>query len=379
MNVYLDNAATTPLDNEVLQAMMPYFTEKFGNPSSIHAYGRETKAAIERSRKTIAGYLNASVGEIFFTSGGTETANLIIKCAVAQLGVKHIISSRIEHHCVLHPVEELAKAGNVTLHFVDLDEHGNVDLQHLETLLQRTHKDALVCLMHANNEIGNILPIEKVGELCESYGALFFSDTVQTIAHLPIDLQKIKVHFISGAAHKFHGPKGVGFVYIRNSHALCPLIHGGSQERNMRAGTENIYGIVGLAKAMELAYKNLEEHSAYIQGLKEYFYKKIQAAIPEVLVNGNYSGDSLYTVLNLAFPATEHADYLIYNLDINNIAASAGSACTSGSEQGSHVLKELKHANGKSSVRFSFSKFNTQEELDYVVEKLKDVFVPSKS
>ena len=370
MKVYLDNAATTPLDPEVLEAMLPYFTEKFGNPSSIHSYGRETKAAIEKARKIIAGKLNASVGEIFFTSGGTETANFVMNAAVTDLGVKHIITSRIEHHCVLHPIEELAKKGTITLHYVKLDDHGNVDLQHLEQLLDRTNGDALVCLMHANNEIGNILDIDRVGEICDQYKALFFADTVQTVAHLPIDLQKTKVHFISGAAHKFHGPKGIGFMYISNNNKVSPLIHGGAQERNMRAGTENIYGIVGLAKAVEIAYSHLDEHRAHIEGLKSYFYEELKKHIPDVEVNGNYGQNSLYTVLNVSFPKTETSEYLVYNLDINDIAISAGSACTSGSEQGSHVLNEIKHSHGRSSVRFSFSKMTTREELDYTIGKL---------
>lgn len=374
MRVYLDNAATTPLDPEVFEAMLPYFNEKFGNPSSIHAYGRETKAAIEKARKVIAGLLNASVGEIFFTSGGTETANLIIQGAVRDLGVKHIITSHIEHHCVLHPIEYLAKQGAITMHCVNLDSKGNVDFEHLEHLLDRTQGSALVCLMHANNEVGNILDIDRVGELCEEYKALFFSDTVQTVAHLPIDLQKTKVHFISAAAHKFHGPKGIGFVYIKNDYRLHPLIHGGSQERNMRAGTENIYGIVGLAKAMELAYQHLDEHRKHIEGLKNYFMEHLKKQVPGVTVNGNFGEESLYTVLNVAFPSNEHGDFLIYNLDISNIAASAGSACTSGSEQGSHVLQQLHVPAGASSVRFSFSKMNNKEEVDYVIGKLAEQF-----
>lgn len=374
MKVYLDNAATTALDPEVLEVMLPYLTEQYGNPSSIHGYGRETKAAIEKARKTIAKYLNASVGEIFFTSGGTESANLVLKCAVEKYGVKHIITSKIEHHCVTHPVEELQKAGKIQAHYVQLDGQGNVVMEDLERLLQLHGESALVALMHANNEIGNLLDIDAVANLCVGHGALFFSDTVQTVAHYPIDLQKTPVHFISGAGHKFHGPKGVGFVFIRSDKQLCPLLHGGAQERNMRAGTENIYGIVGLAKAMQTSYDHLQEYHLYIKDLKEYLYEGLKKAVHGIKVNGNYGDNSLYTVLNISFPANENSDFLIYNLDINNIAASAGSACTSGSDQGSHVLRELDIEPGRANVRFSFSRHNTYEELDYVVDKMKGFY-----
>ncbi len=374
MKVYLDNAATTALDPSVLEVMMPYLTEQYGNPSSIHGYGRETKAAIEKARKTIAKYLNASVGEIFFTSGGTESANLVLKCAVDKYAVKHIITSKIEHHCVTHPVEELEKAGKIQAHYVKLDERGNVIMEDLERLVAQYGAEALVALMHANNEIGNLLDIDAVANLCKEHGALFFSDTVQTVAHYPIDLQKTPVHFISGAGHKFHGPKGTGFVFIRSDKQLCPLLHGGSQERNMRAGTENIYGIVGLAKALQTSYDHVEEYHSYIKSLKEYLYSELLKAIPDIKINGNYGDNSLYTVLNVSFPANDNSDFLIYNLDINNIAASAGSACTSGSEQGSHVLRELPIEPSRANVRFSFSRHNTYEELDYVVEKMKGFY-----
>lgn len=374
MKVYLDNAATTALDSNVLEAMMPYLTEQYGNPSSIHGFGRETKAAIEKSRKVIAKYLNASVGEIFFTSGGTESANLVLKCAVDTYGVKHIISSKIEHHCVTHPVEELEKAGKIQAHYVQLNDDGSVFYEDLERLLSLYGSEALVALMHANNEIGTLLDIDRVAALCQEHGALFFSDTVQTIAHFPLDLQKTPVHFISGSAHKFHGPKGVGFVFIRSEKKLCPFIHGGAQERNMRAGTENIYGIVGLAKAMENAYEHIFEYHSYIKDLKNYLYNELANAIPDIKVNGTLGDQSLYTVLNVSFPQNENSDFLIYNLDINNIAASAGSACTSGSDQGSHVLRELPIEPGRANVRFSFSRHNTYEELDYVVQQMSKFY-----
>lgn len=372
--VYLDNAATTSIDPDVLEAMMPYFTDHFGNPSSIHVYGRETKAAIERARKVIAKLLNASVGEIFFTSGGTETANLAIQCAVRDYKLKHIITTKIEHHCVLHTVDALVEQGLVEAHYLDLNDKGEPNLEQLNQLLSKFGKEAIVALMHGNNEIGNVLDIDRVGEICEEHGAKFFSDTVQTMAHFPLDLQKTKVHYLSGSAHKFHGPKGVGFAYISSDHLIKPLLHGGSQERNMRSGTENIYGIIGLAKAMELAHERLEEHQVYISELKSYMHDQLMAAIPGITVNGNYGESSLYTVLNVAFPKNDKSDFLIYNLDMANIAASAGSACTSGSDQGSHVLNELPIEEGITSVRFSFSRMNTKAEIDYVVDSLKKFF-----
>ena len=375
MEVYFDNAATTQVAAEVLDAMMPYFTEKFGNPSSIHQYGRETKAAIEIARKSIAGYLNTSPGEIFFTSGGTESANMIINGAVSSLGVKNIITSRIEHHCVLHPIEELEKTGTATVNYVELDDDGNVKLDHLEQLLKDAEDKTLVCLMHANNEIGNILDIGKVANLCEQYKAFFFSDTVQTVAHFPIDLQAIPVHFITGSAHKFHGPKGVGFIYIRNNVRIKPLLFGGAQERNMRSGTENLSGIIGMGKAMELAHENLDEDTKYISELRDHFYASLKKEIPAIQINGNEVEGSSYKLLNISFPPSDKSGFLVYNLDINQIAASAGSACSSGSDVGSHVLKELNVDPGRSNVRFSFSRYNTKDEVDFVVGKLKEMLL----
>lgn len=374
MKVYFDNAATTALDPAVLEAMMPYLTDRFGNPSSIHAYGRETKAAIEKARKVIAKELNASVGEIFFTSGGTESANMVLRGVVRDQGRKHIISTKIEHHCVLHPIQELEKEGLIEVTNLDLDDKGNPDLQELAELLKARGPETLVALMHGNNEIGNVLDIDRVGELCDEHGALFFSDTVQTVAHFPIDLQQTKVHYIQGSAHKFHGPKGVGFVYISSDYLIKPFVHGGAQERNMRAGTENIYGIMGLAKAFEIAMEDTDAHVEHIVALRTRFYEKLKAAVPGIELNGNGLENTLYTVLNVSFPKSDTSDFLIYNLDIAEIAASAGSACTSGSDQGSHVLNELPIEEGRTSVRFSFSKFNTNEEVDYVVGKLVEWF-----
>ncbi|MEX2589903.1 MAG: cysteine desulfurase family protein, partial [Chitinophagales bacterium] len=338
MGIYLDNAATTAIDPQVFEAMLPYLKEEYGNPSSIHGFGRNTKAAIEKARKSVANHFQASVGEIFFTSGGTESANLIIQSLAQSDRIAHIISTKIEHHCVLHSVEEMAAKNYISAHYLKLDEKGNIDFSELEDLLKKYGDKSLIALMHANNEIGTLLNLQAVAELSREYGTLFFSDTVQSVAHYNIDLQKTPVDFITGSAHKFHGPKGVGFVYINSDVKVQPLIFGGSQERNMRAGTENIYGIVGMAKALDMAYETLEANAKYISGLKQYFFEALQKAIPGVEVNGAFGTDSLYTVLNVSFPKNEKTEFLLYNLDIEGIAVSAGSACTSGSDQGSHVL-----------------------------------------
>lgn len=374
MKVYFDNAATTPMDPEVIDAMIPFMKEHYGNPSSIHSFGRQTRAAIEAARKSAAKYLNVSPGEIFFTSGGTEANNMAIQCAVRDLGVQHIITSPIEHHAVLHTVETLEKEGKIRMSLVQLDEKGSIRLSHLEELLQTGGK-TLVSLMHANNEIGNLLPIKKVSELCRKYDAYFHTDTVQTMGHYTFDLKELSVDFLNCAAHKFHGPKGVGFIYINSRIKVHPFIHGGSQERNMRGGTENLIGIIGLAKAMEVAYRDLKEHQEHIQGLKSHMIKKLKAEIPGVSFNGDAEGSSLYTVLNVQLPATPNAEMLLFNLDIAGIASSGGSACTSGSNAGSHVLRGIGSDMNRPSVRFSFSKFNTIEEVDYVVEKLREMVV----
>jgi cysteine desulfurase len=371
--IYLDNAATTRLDEDVLKAMLPYMTEEFGNPSSIHAYGRKTRTAIETARKSVAKLLNVSPAEIFFTSGGTEADNMAIFKAIETFGIKHAITSRIEHHAVEHTLELLEKQGKIKLSWVNVDKKGNVDLAHLEELLKNNER-SFVSLMHANNEIGTLLPIKKVGELCEKYNALFHSDTVQTMGHFKLDLPALKVHFVTCAAHKFHGPKGVGFIYINNSVKISPFISGGAQERNMRGGTENVYGIVGLAKAFEIANAQMEEHKEYISGLKDYMIRQLRDNIPGIAFNGEIDGNSLYTVLNCCFPPHPDAEMLLFNLDIAGIAASGGSACSSGSNQGSHVLRNIGADMSRPSVRFSFSKYNTKEEIDLVIEKLKAIF-----
>lgn len=373
MQVYFDNAATTALDKAVIEVMVQAMNDTFGNPSSIHAHGRETKTIVEKARRTVAKLLNASPAEIFFTSGGTEADNMAIVRAIEAYGISHAISTPIEHHAVLHTLEELEKNGQIKLDFLRLDSKGNVDLAHLETLLQQNPR-SFVSVMHANNELGNITDIKRIGELCEQYNAIFHSDTVQTMGHYVHDLTQIKIDFITAAAHKFHGPKGVGFLYINSRNKIKPLIYGGAQERNMRGGTENVYGIVGLAKAMELAYAEMEEHQQYIQSLKDYMKEQLLIHIPEVSFNGETEASkSLYTVLNVSLPCTDMGDMLLFNLDIKGVSASGGSACSSGSDIGSHVLRGIGADPKRPSVRFSFSKYNTKEEIDYVVQVLKEI------
>lgn len=369
MKVYLDNAATTSLDNEVFEAMVPYMKEDFGNPSSIHAFGRKTRSAIENARKTVAKLLNVSPAEIFFTSGGTEADNMAINQSIHSLGIKHAITSKIEHHAVEHTLQVLEKEGKIKLSWVNTDDKGNIDLNHLEELLKNNER-SFVSLMHANNEIGTLLPMKKVGEICERYNAVFHSDTVQTMGHYTMNLQDVKVHFVTCAAHKFHGPKGVGFLYVNHAIKIQPMIHGGAQERNMRGGTENLYGIVGLAKALEICNRDMEHHIEHVKGLKNYMIAQLQKNIPGTEFNGEVNDHSLYTVLNCRFPAHPDAEMLLFNLDIAGIAASGGSACSSGSNQGSHVLRALGVDMMRPSIRFSFCKNTTKEEIDYTVEKL---------
>ena len=371
--IYFDNAATTALDPVVLEAMMPFLNEKFGNPSSIYSYGRETRMAIETARKSVAKILNAHPAEIFFTSGGTESSNTAIQASVRDLGCKHIITSPIEHHAVSHTIEHLNNLDVVTVSYVKLLPNGQVDLENLEELLAASEEKTLVSLMQANNEIGNMLDIHAAGELCKLYNAIFHSDTVQTVGHFPFDLRNTPVHFITGAAHKFHGPKGVGILYINENVRIKPFVHGGSQERNMRAGTENIYGIVGFAKALELATENYESDRAHIGTLKLYMHEQLRKNINGVSFNGDVLGNSLYTVLSASFPKSEKSEMILFNLDINNICASGGSACTSGAEQGSHVIRAINNNPNQVTVRFSFSKHSTKSEVDAVVEKLKSL------
>lgn len=374
MAVYLDNAASTPLDPEVFEAMKPFMLEHFGNPSSTHAHGRRVRAAIESARKKVAELVNCTPGEIIFTSGGTEADNAILAGAVQTYGIKHIITSRIEHHAVIHTLEHLQKSGGLIIHYVDLDEKGHVVLRHLEDLVAN-NPNAMISLMHANNEIGNLLDIQAVSEIAEKYQAYFHSDTVQTVGHYKHDLKKTKVHGMTAAAHKFHGPKGIGFKYLRRDRKVLPLLYGGSQERNMRGGTENVYGIVGLAKALEIAYREMEEHTRLIKSLKARMIGKLRAAIPGVSFHGDCENleRSLYTVLNVSLPEAEENNMLLFNMDLQGISASGGSACSSGATLGSHVLGTLYPGSKRGAVRFSFSKYNTEEEVDYAVNKLAEL------
>jgi cysteine desulfurase len=372
--IYLDNAATTPLAPEVLEAMMPYLTEHFGNPSSIYSYGRETRLAIENARKSVAKTLGTRPANIFFTSGGTESNNTAIAASIRDLGCTHIISSPIEHHAVLHTVEHYCSCNSITHSFVKLTQEGVIDYEDLEIQVKENAeagKKCLVSLMHANNEIGVLLKIKKVGELCKQYNAVFHSDCVQTVGHYPINLSEVPVHFISAASHKFHGPKGVGILYVSDEVHIKPFIFGGGQERNMRAGTENVYGIVGFAKALEIAMQDYEKESAYIKGLKAYMKERLTATVPGLGFND--TPDSLYTVLSVCFPKTEKSDFLLMSLDMANICVSGGSACSSGADAGSHVMKALQRIQDCTTIRFSFSKYNTKEEIDRVVEKVKSL------
>ena len=374
MNVYLDNAATTPLDPLVLDAMMPYMTEYFGNPSSTHAFGRKTKNAIEISRKKVADYLNAEPSEIIFTSGGTEADNMALRCGVMDLGVKRIITSCIEHHAVGHTAEHLRDHFNVQVEYVNLNQDGHVNVQHLEELLSDDSLKTMVSLMHGNNEIGNLISLEAISNLCKKYKAYFHSDTVQTMGHYRFDMKALDIDFITCAAHKFHGPKGVGFLYINKNTPIEYMMSGGSQERGHRGGTENLYGIVGLAKAMEIAHDHMEEHQVSIQGLKTYMKEQLQEMIPTIIINGEENSErSLYTVLSVCFPLSERSSMFLFNLDINGVCVSGGSACTAGSNVGSHVLAALPNSQNCQPVRFSFGRFTTKEEIDYALEKVREM------
>ena len=375
IKVFFDNAATTPMSPEVIDVMTDIMKNHYGNPSSQHSFGRATRSIIETSRKKIANFLNTSPGNIFFTSGGTEADNMAIKCGIKDHNITHAITSKLSHHAVLHPLEELEKSGVIKLSYVEVNEKGQVSLSNLKELLE-SHPRTFVSILHANNEIGTIQDITAIGDICKEHNAIFHSDTVQTMAHYRYDLQKINVDFIAASAHKFHGPKGVGFVYISDNIKISPLLSGGSQERNMRAGTENLIGIAAIAHAMEMAYEKMEEETEYIKGIKSHMITELKKHITQVKFNGMCDDidNSLYTVLSCSFTETPIAEMLLFNLDIKGIACSGGSACTSGSNKGSHVIQEINPNSKRPSVRFSFSKYNTIEEVDYVVDVLKGLF-----
>ncbi|WKK67416.1 cysteine desulfurase family protein [Lutimonas zeaxanthinifaciens] len=370
--IYFDNAATTPLDPNVIRAMAEHMTDNFGNPSSSHGFGRKAKAELETARKKIASYFNCSASEVVFTAGGSEADNMVLYNAVKELGVKRIISSPLEHHAVLHTIEALGKEFDIEIIYLSVNPQGEIDHGELENLLNSGDTKTLVSLMLVNNELGNILDASRVSEICKKTNTLFHSDTVQGIGHVPIDLKGIPIDFIAASAHKFHGPKGVGFAIINKEYKFEPMLHGGEQEMGLRAGTENTHSIVGLSKALSLALDHFEEDRLYISDLKQYFIEALRNNIPGIEFNGLSENPdrSAFHILNVRFP--REIPMLLFNLDLKGIAASGGSACQSGSSKGSHVLGAiLSEEDAKlTSVRFSFSKFNTRKEVDQVIEAL---------
>jgi len=374
MNVYFDNAATTPLDKKVLEKMLPYMEQGYGNPSSIHKKGREIKSAIEKSRSKIAELLSCEPGEIFFTSGGTEADNMFLINTVIEKNIDTLITTKLEHHAVLHCCDYLSKVNKTKIRFVETNEKGDINYQDFEDAL-KSNKRNMVSLMHGNNEIGNINNLKKISKICTQHNAILHSDTVQTIGHYKIDLNDINIDGIVGSAHKFHGPKGVGFLYLNNKHKISPYIHGGSQERNMRGGTENVYGIIGLAEALKISCEEMDEHKEKIISVKRKMIELLKNKIDGIKFNGLSDNlkKSLYTVLNVSIPGIDDQQMFLFNLDMNNIAASGGSACSSGSDIGSHVLAEIKKYDGHSSIRFSFNKYNSIEEVEYVVDKILEI------
>ena len=375
MRVYLDNAATTQIAPEVIDYMAELMKSDYANPSSIHHGGRKSRIIVENARKTVSNYLNTSPGNIFFTSGGTEADNMAIRRGILDNNISHAITSSISHKAVIYPLEELSDKKKIVLNYIKLDNNGKIDLIHLEDLLKNNPR-TFVSIMHANNEIGTIQPIIEIGDLCKKYNAIFHCDTVQTIAHYPIDLQKINVDFITGSAHKFHGPKGVGFIYISDNIDVEPFISGGSQERNMRAGTENDHAIAGLAKAMEFSYENMDNDKEYISQIKKHMINQLKLNINDVQFNANCTdfNNSLFKILSVSFPKISESEMLLFNLDIKGISCSGGSACSAGNMSGSHVLDVICKDDNRTGVRFSFSRYNTKEEIDYTVEKIKEIF-----
>ena len=377
--IYLDNAATTALRSEVIEEMTKVMTQHYGNPSSIHSEGRNSRSLIENARKTVANHIGASIGEIFFTSGGTESNNMALKCAVRDLGVQRIISSPTEHHCIIHSLDCLEEHSPVHVTYLSVDEKGRINLEEVAEVFRRYRDEKLLLsLMHSNNELGTMIDLEAVSELCIQHQVLLHTDTVQTIGHFPIDVSKLKVNFLSGSSHKFHGPKGIGFIYINNDNNVKPLIDGGAQERNMRGGTENIYGITGLAKALSISCEEMEHNKQYISQLRTHMIKRLKEEFDDIRLNGDYEGRCHYKVLNVSFPPSPKSELLLFSLDIAGISASGGSACSSGAEAGSHVLKAINHPVDRKAIRFSFSHMNTMDEIDQVISKLKTI-IPAKT
>jgi len=372
--IYFDNAATTKLDPLVLEAMLPFLAEQYGNPSSVYSIGRYARFMVETARKKVSELLGTKSSSIYFTSGGTESNNTAILAAIRDCGCNCIITSPIEHHAVLHTVEFYSASFNIPLLFVALTSEGTVDYADLEIKLGEQSlagRKCLVSLMHANNETGALLDIPRVSELCKAHSALFHSDCVQTIGHYPVELDKSGIHFASASGHKFHGPKGSGILYIHNELKIKPLIHGGSQERNMRAGTENVHGIIGFTKALELSMQHYQKDSLHIQSVKNEMKKQLTSAFSNISFNS--PEESLYTVLSVCFPNSLFGDNLVLDLDKNNICVSGGSACSGGNA--SHVMVALNKIETCNTVRFSFSKFNRLTEVETVVDILKNQLI----
>ena len=375
MKVYLDNAATTPMDPRVYEAMEPFLRDHFGNPSSTHSFGREVRSAIEKARKTIAEILNTTPGEIYFTSSGTEADNTFLTNQVRFNRIENIITSPIEHHAVLHVVEALEKNYGTKIHFLDLDENGDISYDQLSDLVSQ-NENTLVSLMEANNEIGNLVDLTRISEICKSAGAVFHSDTVQTLGYLPHDLTSTPIDCIVGSSHKFHGPKGIGIMYLRKGTKQEPYILGGGQERSMRAGTENVYGIIGLAKALELAHTDREKKYSSILARKKSMIDLLKESIPSVEFNGLSSDldSSLATIISLRLPPSPANDLLLFNLDLKGISVSGGSACNSGSSIGSHVIDAIGVDPEYAIIRFSISRMTTQEEIKLAVNALAELY-----
>lgn len=371
--VYLDNASTTAMRPEVIQEMTKVMVEDFGNPSSTHSFGRNGKTILELSRKSIAKHLNCTAQEIIFTSGGTEADNWILRSAVEDLKVERIITSKIEHHAVLYPVLALEEEYNIQVDYVKVHQDGSLDLTHLSNLLS-DEKKTLVSLMHVNNETGTILDLDRVSLICKQYNALFHSDTVQSIGKTEIDLQKTPIDFIVASAHKFHGPKGIGFAFVRKNSGLQPLLFGGEQEKGLRAGTEAVHQIAGMAKALSVSYEKLEQERAYILDLKKYLIAQLEVHFPDFRINGKR--DDFYNIINIILPfSSEKTSMLLFSLDMKGIAVSRGSACQSGSIKPSHVLKEMLSEDDLKlpNLRISFSHYNTKEDIDWLIESLKNI------
>ncbi len=373
MRIYLDNASTTPMLPEVITTMHEIISDVYGNPSSIHQHGRKAKSIIENARKIVSKVINASLGEVFFTSSATEANNMVLKNAVQDLGITRIITTPTEHHCVLHTIDFLKKHHQCAVQYLPVNQFGQADLHQLEIWLQNPEHKTLVSIMHGNNEIGTIADIKSIGTLCQTYQALFHCDAVQTIGKYSVDVQENNIAFLSGSAHKFHGPKGVGFVFIRNNNMISPYIHGGAQERNMRAGTENVAGIGGLAKALEISTTNMTHNQRTIMQLRQSFKTKLLESLHDIQFNGCQEESFMAHVLSVSFPPSPKADMLVMNLDISGVSASSGSACSAGIEEDSHVLVAIGHSSERKTIRFSFSILNTEEELDYTIDQLKKI------